>query len=64
MKHRQAGHTSLEYVIVCAALAFALFVPIGGDGVSPDSARSTLKIVLDIFRQSYRDVSHAISLPN
>ncbi|GAA0428254.1 hypothetical protein ACFOY5_16105 [Massilia aurea] len=64
MNYRQAGHTSLEYVIVCAALAFALFVPISGDAASPEGARSTLKVVLDIFKQSYRDVSHAISLPN
>jgi hypothetical protein len=64
MKYRQSGHTSLEYVVVCAALAFALFVPIGGDAASPDSARSALRIVLDIFKQSYRDISHAISLPN
>lgn len=64
MKYRQSGHTSLEYVVVCAALAFALFVPISGDAASPDSARSALGIVLDIFKQAYRDISHAISLPN
>ena len=63
MKH-QTGHSTVEYVVVCAALAFALFVPIGGDAASPGSARTTLKIVLDEFQQAYRNISHAISLPN
>ncbi len=64
MINRQTGHTSIEYVVVSAALAFALFVPIGGDAASPDSARTTLQIVLDEFAKGYRKISHAISLPN
>jgi hypothetical protein len=64
MKHRHLGHATVEYAVVCAALAFALFVPIGGDAASPDSARTTVQIVLHEFQQAYRNISHAISLPN
>ncbi|HEX8603765.1 MAG TPA: hypothetical protein VF774_14060 [Pseudoduganella sp.] len=64
MKHQQTGHASIEYVVVSAALAFALFVPIGGDAASPNSARTTLQIVLDELAKGYRKISHAISLPN
>ena len=64
MKKRSSGHATMEYVVVCAALAFALFMPLGGDAASPDSARTTVQIVLEIFQQAYRNISHAISLPN
>jgi hypothetical protein len=64
MNHRHQGHSTVEYTVVCAALAFALFVPIGGDAASPDSARTTVQIVLEGFQQAYRNISHAISLPN
>ncbi|MBV7536054.1 hypothetical protein KW842_09785 [Duganella sp. sic0402] len=64
MKQRQSGHATMEYIAACAALAFALFVPIGGDAASPGSARTTVQIVLDGFAQAYRNISHAISLPN
>lgn len=61
---RQAGQSTIEYLVVCAALAFALFVPISGDAASPDGARTTVQIVLNEFQQAYRNISHAISLPN
>lgn len=63
MKLPHSGHATIEYAVVCAALAFALFVPIG-DAASPGGARSTVRIVLDGFQQAYRNISHAISLPN
>jgi hypothetical protein len=64
MKPRQAGHSTLEYVVVCAALTFALFVPVSGDAASPDRARTTVQIVLNEFQQAYRNISFAISLPD
>lgn len=63
MKPSQNGHSTVEYVAVCAALAFALFVPIV-DGVSGGQARTTLEVVLDLLQKGYRNFSHAISLPN
>jgi hypothetical protein len=63
MNARHGGHATMEYVVVCAALAFALFVPVT-DAVSPDGARTTVQLVLDIFHQAYLNISHAISLPN
>jgi len=60
----QDGQSSMEYVVVCAALAFALFVPIQDDPASPDKARTTIQIVLDGFHTAYQNISHAISLPS
>jgi hypothetical protein len=60
----QGGQSSLEYGVVCAALAFALFVPIQDDPASPDKARTTVQIVLDGFKSAYQNISHAISLPS
>lgn len=59
----QAGQAMMEYGVVCAALAFALFVPIGGDAASPDKPRTTVQIVIDGFKTAYKNVSHSISLP-
>ena len=60
----QRGQSSMEYGVVCAALAFALFVPIQDDPASPDKARTTVQIVLDGFHSAYQNISYAISLPN
>lgn len=64
MTTRQSGHATLEYVVVCAMLAFALFVPISGDAASPDAARTTVQIVLDCFHRAYQNISYALSLPS
>lgn len=61
---RQRGQAMMEYGVVCAALAFALFYPIKGDAASPDKARTTVQIVLDGFKTAYQKISHSISLPN
>lgn len=53
----------MEYGVVCAALAFALFYPIQGDAASPDKARTTVQIVIDGFKTAYQNISHSISLP-
>ena len=63
MKREQSGHSTIEYVMACAALAFALFVPIQ-DGVSGGAAKTTLQVAFDTLRDGYRNFSHAISLPN
>jgi hypothetical protein len=60
----QSGQAALEYLVVCAALAFALFVPVQDDPASPDQARTTVQIVLDGFQTAYKKISYAISLPN
>jgi hypothetical protein len=52
----------LEYTVVCAALAFALFVPIQ-DAESPDAARTTIEILLEGLRTAYEKFSYALSLP-
>lgn len=59
---RQRGQSSMEYTVVCAALAFALFYPIQ-DGASPDQKRTTVEIILEGFRAAYQKISYAISLP-
>lgn len=60
---RQSGQSMMEYTVVCAALAFALFYPIRDDPASPDQARTTVRIVLDGFKAAYQNITHAISLP-
>lgn len=62
--HRlQRGQAMLEYLVVCAALAFALFYPIRDDPASPDKARTTVQIILDGFKRAYQKISYSISLP-
>lgn len=56
------GQASMEYVVVCAALAFALFYPIK-DANSPDEPRTTVEILLDGLKTAYKKFSYAISLP-
>lgn len=53
---RQRGQSSMEYAVVCAALAFAL-----GIGMIDDN--SVLNELLQAFRTAYEKFSYAISLP-
>lgn len=50
------GQSSMEYVVVCAALALALGIAMAGQ----DSA---LWQLADAFRTAFRKFSYAISLP-
>lgn len=50
------GQSSLEYVVVCAALAFAL-------GIGMSNHDSTLWQLVDAFRTAFHKFSYAISLP-
>lgn len=59
----QGGQAIIEYGVVCAALAFALFYPIQGDAASPEKARTTVQIVIDGFKTAYQKISYSISLP-
>lgn len=52
----QNGQTSMEYVVVCAALAFALGVGMWND-------TSVLRELLEAFRTAYQKISFAMSLP-
>jgi hypothetical protein len=55
-KPRQLGQSSMEYVVVCAALAFAL-----GIGMVNDD--SVLKQLVDAFKTAYLKISYSMSLP-
>ena len=50
------GQSTIEYTVVCAALAFALFVDL-------NSSNSALKNILDNFTSAYQKISYALSLP-
>jgi hypothetical protein len=52
----QTGQSSIEYVVVCVALAAAL-----GLGMVDDS--SVLRQLLNAFKTAYQNYSFAISLP-
>ncbi|SDX79968.1 hypothetical protein SAMN04515617_1078 [Collimonas sp. OK242] len=54
--NRQAGQASLEYAIVCAALAFAL-------GVGMIDSNSVLWQLIDAFKVAYHKYSYSLSLP-
>ncbi len=53
---KQRGQSTIEYTVVCAALAFALFVDL-------NSSNSAVKNVLDNFSNAYKKISYALSLP-
>lgn len=55
-RRMHSGQSSMEFVIVCAALTIAL-----GIGMTGDS--SVLRQLLDAFKAAYQDFSYAISLP-
>lgn len=57
------GQSMLDYMLACAALAFALFVPLR-DAASPDEPRTAVEIVLYGFKAAYERISYAISLPS
>ena len=50
------GQSSVEYVVVCAALAIAL-------GIGMVDNRSVLRELLGAFKLAYQKISFAISLP-
>jgi len=63
---RQRGQSLMEYVVVCAALALALFVPLPGlgDTGGAGAPRTAVQILLDGFRDAYDRFSYALSLPS
>lgn len=52
----QRGQSSMEYVVVCAALALALGIGMAGDN-------SVLRELLEAFRTGYEKLSFALSIP-
>lgn len=58
---RERGQSMMEYTLVCAALALALFLPLQDD-VSTEAPRSAAQLLLEGFRTAYEKFSHALSL--
>lgn len=52
----QNGQSTMEYVVICAAITFAL-----GVGMADDN--SALRQLLNAFVLGYKNISFAISLP-
>ena len=50
------GQSSMEFTVVCAALALAL-------GLGMSGQQSVLHQLLGAFKTAYQDFSYAISLP-
>lgn len=57
LKGKQWGQTSMEYVVVCAALALIL-------GIGMVNDESVLKQLLDAFKLAYQKISYSMSLPS
>lgn len=53
---RQGGQSSIEYVVVCTAVAFAL-------GVGMSNPHSVLWELIEAFKTAYQNISYAISIP-
>ena len=53
---RMSGQSSMEYVVVCAALALAL-------GIGMSDSTSVLQQLIDAFRLAYTRIAFAFSLP-
>lgn len=52
----ERGQSAMEYLVVCAALAFAL-------GLAMSSDDSVLKELLEAFRVAYQKISYSLSIP-
>jgi len=52
---RQLGQSSVEYAVICAAIALTL-------GIGMADSDSTLWQLVDAFRTGYRNVTYAISI--
>jgi len=55
-RSHQLGQSSIEYVVVCAALAMAL-------GVGMVDDKSVLRTLLNGFQTAYQKISFSLSLP-
>jgi hypothetical protein len=55
-KTRMSGQSSMEYVVVCAALALAL-------GIGMSDNNSVLVQLIDAFKLAYTRIAFAYSLP-
>lgn len=55
-KTSMSGQSSIEYVVVCAALALAL-------GIGMSDNNSVLVQLIDAFKLAYTRISFAYSLP-
>lgn len=55
----QRGQSSVEYIIVCAALISALLVEVPSD----DAGRNVIEICSDEIRDWYKAFSYSKSLP-
>lgn len=53
---KQAGQSSMEYLVVCGALALAL-------GIGMTNDQSVLWQLLDAFRAAFHNFSYSLSLP-
>lgn len=56
LSYCQAGQSSMEYVVICAAIALAL-------GLGMADEQSVLWQLIQNFRQGYEKFSFALSLP-
>ena len=59
---RHLGQSAVEYIVVCAALSFAMFVPIS-DGGSGGQAKTTVQLLLEALGKAYKNISRSISYP-
>ena len=58
----QRGQSAIEYIVLCGALAFVLFVPIS-DGVSGGASKTTIQLLFDGLGKAYKNFSRSISYP-
>lgn len=62
-KRQQHGQSMVEYLVVSAALATALFWPIDDDLTPDGSRRSAIGMLVDGMQEGYQRITRSISLP-
>jgi hypothetical protein len=60
---KQRGQSMMEYVVVTAALAAALFLPVPEGQADNQNGKPVWQYLASSFEVGYERFSHAISLP-
>lgn len=63
LKIMQRGQSMIEYVVVTAALATALFLPVAPSQTDTQNGEPVWKFLANSFGVGYQRFSYAISLP-
>lgn len=67
--NKQRGQSSVEYLVISAALVFALLMPLPDNELTANSwlsdygGKNVMEILADKFKKAYNNYSYAKALP-